>query len=1350
MNDKSPTELFVFQDPSTLDASSLTLDTLPASSVPSASKEEIDAMMNSNIELGEIGTITLTKDIFAVVEQGDNTQPSSTPTPKTTSLQPLAEALKMTAGISPQNKEVVAKARTIESGIRDIKKRIDNQQALTEKVDQALPLSLKEGLDKAEKATQDSMESTALHLQKQGNLTISSNNGIRLTSMEGVNISGSSTYIGTGTVTMNNQVTTISSETIVNMSDTTIARVNGSKFTHVEDSNQLSTRNDITRATETSQTISTRVFSHGAELHSATGETMQATAGSGGHTTHATGGINNFTEAGVVTLAKDHITMGAGSPAAPPTIEPASLKDAKDIAGTIENIIPDSSFIRMIANGESAGITSVTSGSTSTVSKGSSMNMSSNSYITATTSAVQVAGQQLMNGVTGMFGQTKSHVYQQGKIIISGRFVHGFPSINTDLIEFPTVPALPPKPNGYSVQDLKKCIPKKDKKDKKSTDGVILDNPGTDIPKDKKKKEDAEALSVLGINPEAIQEQAGSLTNREGLANTTPGISATAQDQANNASATAEVSPSLGSSINDMSLAVGGAGGPLGIYPDRYSNKEVKPTSSSSIPDILTEDNLLTLTAKGNKFRELIEDIKNGCKLSNLDLNVCSLFDTYRSFFLDELHQDTLKVLYNRLIKEEKDEAPLDLILSNIKLEDSILYGEVINKGGFTLIELFIKAYIEDFGVIASSLAAGPLSTMQSIAAVAKDATGYLGLGQKALSTMGINISIPGIGSIGSIVSRGLGLAALTESIATQEGPLDLGEVLSIGSKAVKELGIPLPGNVSSALSNAGSIADYLRANPNPELLDLIRQTAVKNLVEDILGSDPLEDILGPDYLNAIEPIKEIICQLKSSEPIDKDALTQRLQETLQVLGLNNISSKITSIYSRINPILDVIESGDIDLQDPRLASAIDAFLGTDIASKLLKGYNEVKSIIGNITALSSIPKLLEMMNKQDVPLLAQMTLMLSCLDVFNRLKQIAGSVDSIIDNASDLFKSNSSNNPKVEEALSRVKARSSLKKQASINITTPLPIPIRKQIDLSLSLAMNTFTKDMVIEIDDKNEKYILIPSTLVIGLIDNVMERDIRFYPDRVSTPIKIVIDGGEPILTSLDIKEIWKGSQMIWTNPYPNLQPINIDDRLLSIDDKLPLSNNDEFNSKAAYIYENLPYLIQYIRVLEKASIEDIERLAIVGISSSTIDELIVTKSITQLPASTSSCYVIPKLDIEESEVNLLSITKGVINFSISNLATNTGIGSIIQLCARTFIRSNNGNLLEVFQDDRQYTPCVLNYSILSYNQESNEGLARIIGPSSFLVLEDNSGVLYQYSIEDVGDKIIPKVHRLNLMA
>jgi hypothetical protein len=187
----------------------------------------------------------------------------------------------------------------------------------------------------------------------------------------------------------------------------------------------------------------------------------------------------------------------------------------------------------------------------------------------------------------------------------------------------------------------------------------------------------------------------------------------------------------------------------------------------------------------------------------------------------------------------------------------------------------------------------------------------------------------------------------------------------------------------------------------------------------------------------------------------------------------------------------------------------------------------------------------------------------------------------------------------------------------------------------------------------------------------------------------------------------------------------------------------NNKDTIN-----LIENLPRLIQTINTLkqfpdellkDKLSLEEIDAIRSIDLNNKRQDD---------------KCLPIPSLDVFESEVQAIEISKGILVFALyskqlMNRHPSISIGDIIQIKVRTYIDLRNGKTLIPFQSNRQYTPKTINFSITNYDWESNLGTARGIGPVAKLLLVDEANVIHEHSLSNIGDRIGVNIEEIYLM-
>lgn len=1344
----SPTRLFQPTSASILSDSSTTFSVGKANTIEPISQEEVSSIINANYEFGEASIDSTTSDLFATVEKGDAVDPNTSKEPKTFSLQPIAEAYKIAGGTTPQAREMSTQARVVESGIRDAKQRVETQAPLTEKPEQAQPTSLNEGLCRTEATATKAMETNALHLQREGNLTISSNNGIRMTSLQGLSITGANYFLGTATAILNNQTTTIASETIMNLTDLAINRVNGSSFTHIEDSHQVSSRNSISRSTETAQTIATRTFNHGVELNSNTGSTMVSTAGQGGHTVHSSGSIANYTDSSVITLSKDQITMGAGSPPTP--VAPQSLQDtAESLAveqALLDALNPSSSFIRMTTSGPDAGITSVTSGNSSTVSGGSSFNASSNSYSSSANTAAQVAGRQIMSGVMGIAGNPRSHVFHQGSMIITGRMIGGFPTIPIDLIQFPSAPALPPKPKGYSIEDLEKCLPSKYQKEEAPNEVFGISR-------------------TLGIDIDQMREQAGSLGKGNASTSTNPGETATEQDvntpDPNNPDSTKTNSSlekdaaALGSSIANLLIATGAGGGPTNIFLDQFDSKSGKVMTSPNA------DGSTTISG----FNPVSSITESDATSIALDMakgtNYQSFLDSYLPQSTKE-EQDIISRLDSSswreiVIRDSADLTNLDPITSITNSIKASIDPADLERLNPSFIDSAVGALTKDYEAALSKYSVGGTKAI-NVKETAGQVAGYAQFAQGVADSLGISIDIPGIGAVTSIITNGIAISEDVNSIIEKAstGPLDLGDIASAAGGVLSKLGVS--SNITGQLGSLTSIAELIQSNPNSGLLELARSSSIQSSITSLVPSE---------YQSYISSIGPILNSLQSGQSIDRAQVTQALESALGASGLSS-----NELVQSLSPLLDNIASGkEINLSDPSVVSSLDSVLGGGKASKLLAAYQEAKSIASNIEALTAIPDLLSLMNDRDVPLLSQMGVLVSCLDLFNKIKQIINSFKSIKDSISSLGLGGGSDEsddekPSDTSIIKEAKQRRRRRKQLARVIESSLPTiePEEELVTTSdeylattIALAIKEVPPTQVLTVTnrviDTSNRVVIVENSRVL-----VLDTTPRVINTSTDPTIENLVLTTPPSITLYpsEVAQVWSNSAPTWTSPL-----VEIRDNLVVSVNTPPTTRSVEYlpsvistirkdrtstDVEAANFFQSMPYLSQFIRLLDDYTYEEILSINNLGPYQEAVDDLIILKDQVTLPSDKGFCFAIPKLNNYTSTVSVTSVSSNSLVFT-TNASLAIGFNTPLQLCIKQYTRSSDALPLSVLQDPRQFNPCIINYRVIKYSPSLKQGTA-ILDSNNLLTLESLRGELFQYSLLDIGSRIIPTIERAYL--
>ncbi len=132
------------------------------------------------------------------------------------------------------------------------------------------------------------------------------------------------------------------------------------------------------------------------------------------------------------------------------------------------------------------------------------------------------------------------------------------------------------------------------------------------------------------------------------------------------------------------------------------------------------------------------------------------------------------------------------------------------------------------------------------------------------------------------------------------------------------------------------------------------------------------------------------------------------------------------------------------------------------------------------------------------------------------------------------------------------------------------------------------------------------------------------------------------------------------------------------------------------------------------------------------------------------SLDACFRVPKLTLAEAELTVIKLEAGRLEFSLDNLENlrlNTnklpGEGDTVQLYMRSFIDGYSLQSLSSYQSANQYTPTRYSYTITEFDPTLNKGVAIFKNNFSSIVLEDEQGILYEYSPLVIGVNLNPDI-------
>lgn len=134
--------------------------------------------------------------------------------------------------------------------------------------------------------------------------------------------------------------------------------------------------------------------------------------------------------------------------------------------------------------------------------------------------------------------------------------------------------------------------------------------------------------------------------------------------------------------------------------------------------------------------------------------------------------------------------------------------------------------------------------------------------------------------------------------------------------------------------------------------------------------------------------------------------------------------------------------------------------------------------------------------------------------------------------------------------------------------------------------------------------------------------------------------------------------------------------------------------------------------------------------------------------KIPMDLDPCFKVPRLTLAQSQVTVLEVNPSRIKFTVDNLellqATISMLpkeGDTIQLRISSFIDNKTNEVLTPYQTDFQYTPSNYGYVITEFDVINNVGIAVFNQGMTSIILENNSGILYEYDPTGIGNQLTP---------
>lgn len=1024
-------------------------------------------------------------DLQAV--QFKTAQANGTDGPRHISNQLLIEPLKALSPDSVINNTIAGSSTMAKGFVTKATETLEKTAELSQTPDQVNNQELKDGLKAAgtKCATIAEQEANQAELAHGNSLTASyasqtiAANGLRFHS--DTTIAARSPHFGLNTqdyhVQANNSAIVVA-DIHLNQSRQSVTLTDGAHITQAKTGLQISS--------EAHDTISRNLRNAGVEQYTSMGKTNSAIADetligvSGGNIQQTAYESISHRAAGSVSIVaapgpKPEATIQASGESGESGESEGSGESAEAAAELINEI-------HIIANDASSNL--------------SAMSLSRIGALTASSSNAMIAAAEtaVVSGTAGTATISQDYNYigtpDAGMIVSGGRvFVNTIPSVFApaqipEITQLPSLPALPQLP----TQDLSNCLPQelggKDASETKSAGnkGQIL--------RIKPEKGSGDSTTPSPLDEEAPIElipEGGSTSNPRQIpralggevTSSVPGMSPSklpgvaATDSADKAQ-----SESLATASGSAALDTGAlSGAAVNIYLEKQN-----------------ETPGLNLSRAANSLPSNLKELMQNQEAVETAISAATRAASISPTLLESALSGIIPI---QALKEFNDPNLFRaLSLVKDKLETGLTLADFPEGVSSEVAEKAVKllnAYPD---------AAAPiLSILDQVTAL--PAIGFL----DALTSVLGNLNLPGLDqlsgvlSLPNLVSAGNvgGIVNLVSQYADL-GPI--GNILS--SSSIQSLSQALfSGDLSQVQSAFG---------------DLVLSQVSQHLPSEVSG--------------AAGAIQSILMGIKSGESVDSNALIGQIAGALgQITGSEEIS-RATQIYGSLQGLIGSIQSGDITsaLTGGNMQSLLSTVLGARNAGVVGQVFSLIQNAMGTASAFAAVPQLMQMMGEHKIPMISQLASALSCLDLFNKVRNLLSQAQALADEFGDEDDNesdeDSSSNPAstkkgnrnaaklIEFAPRMMQIINSTKlippvflERSELNALATLEIPYT--LDPCYRIPRLTIAESMVQVLEVKNNQV-----TFTLPNLD-LLTREIRFYPklgDMIQLYISGFQDGGE----------------------------------------------------------------------------------------------------------------------------------------------------------------------------------------------------------------------------------------------
>lgn len=519
--------------------------------------------------------------------------------------------------------------------------------------------------------------------------------------------------------------------------------------------------------------------------------------------------------------------------------------------------------------------------------------------------------------------------------------------------------------------------------------------------------------------------------------------------------------------------------------------------------------------------------------------------------------------------------------------------------------------------------------------------------------------------------------------------------------------------NSSESLSNIYGQVNNIIKDKNittGEVIDKISFDDVQNVISQGLNT------IGIDNLEKATSIARILNKIKNSPEYKKDGLTTQVKEDLifdiiDQTGLTNTQAR--TIYTEAESVIASILKGDVrDLvEGSELQNILGYFIGssnaailTDLKDIYLKGsgiiaqgqglFNQGKDLYQDgkelYATLQSVPALVGLMNEYEIPLLNQAKIVLQCLELISKVQNI---IDGI--------------------------------KQASQAF---------KEFGTSIDGTLDAFKDLLGGDSIDEN-------ATPLEKITDGLIKGDIA--TKNIPTSNNEVLTDELPSVINQEDDTIIINSQSLNSN---NCSTVIFSYAANTNDSSNPSQWSENISEiDAIDLIEKLPRLTQIynsIKELPKESINIIPELN---------EEQITAIQNTEIVKQPDSCFIAPKLNLLEAKVKIIEIKDNIILYKmeyINSLYYNTkdifpSNNTIVQIYCNEFYNNKTQEFMNVIRTKEFFSPNIYSFKTTVFDKDKNLGIGYLMNSQTRIHLASRNNIPYNYSITDIGKKLIPTI-------